>query len=112
MGTFNIKCNFGKALRELRISKGLTQEQLAESLGLQAYQTINLIENGKSFVTSELLEKICNFFKVSPAFFFINNINFSQKENEKYLNEIKFLLPTLPHNRLKDIYNIILSFLK
>lgn len=112
MGNYNIKNNFGKVLRELRTSKGLTQEQLAESLDLQAYQTINLIENGKSFVTSDLLEKMCDFFKVSPAIFFINNNNFSQKDNEEYLKEIKFLLPTLPPNRLKDIYNIILSFLK
>ncbi len=69
----NIKKTFGLALRNLRELNGLTQEQLAEQLNLQSYQTINRIENGKSFITSELLEKMCKFFQVEPYVFFLNN---------------------------------------
>ena len=34
-------------LRELRKAKGITQNQLAEMLNLEAYQTIQYYENGK-----------------------------------------------------------------
>ncbi len=34
-------------LRELRKAKGITQNQLAEMLSLEAYQTIQYYENGK-----------------------------------------------------------------
>lgn len=40
----NIKTIFGHNLRILRESKNLTQEQLAEALNLQTYQTINRIK--------------------------------------------------------------------
>lgn len=60
----NIKKIFGANLKKLRISRNLTQEQLAEFLDLQV-QTISFIENGRSFVSSELFAKICNFFDVS-----------------------------------------------
>lgn len=110
MAKNNIKSIFGKALKDLRESRGLTQEQLAEQLELQAYQTISLIENGKSFVTSELLEKMCALFNVSPEYFFMLNQKPIEKERAEYIKEIKTLLPTLPVNRLKDIYNIIQCF--
>ena len=38
--TNNVKDIFGKSLKDLRESRGITQEQLAEYLDLQAYQTI------------------------------------------------------------------------
>lgn len=110
MARNNIKSIFGRALKHLRESKGLTQEQLAEKLGLQTYQTISLIENGKSFVTSELLEKMCSFFDVSPECFFMLNQKSFDKDKIEYIKEIKALLPSLPINRLKDIYNIIQYF--
>ena len=108
----SVKKIFGRALKELRDSKNLTQEQLAECLNLQTYQTINRIENGKSFVTSTLLETMCDFFNVAPSFFFLEHPEILQKEHLEYSREIKQLLPSLPLNRLKDIYEIIQVFKK
>ena len=110
--TYNVKKIFGSALRELRESKNITQEQLAEFLDLQSYQTINRIENGKSFTTSQLFEKMCDFFNVTPAYFLSNKFNSLNKENLNYLSEIKRMLPLLPPERLKDIYNIIITLSK
>ena len=62
--TFDVRKIFGNNLKNLREYKNLTQEQLAESLNLQTYQTINRIENGRTFVTRILLEKICKFFNI------------------------------------------------
>ena len=109
---YDIRKIFGSSLKELRESKKLTQEQLAEYLDLQSYQTINRIENGKSFTTSLLLEKMCKFFNVPPAYFFNNHSHDFEKEHVDYLNEIKQILPLLSTERLKDIYNIAKTFNK
>lgn len=65
----SVKKLFGTNLKKLRLAKGLTQEQLAECLDLQL-QTISYIENGRAFVSSDVIAKICNFFDVSLEFMF------------------------------------------
>ncbi|QIR41753.1 helix-turn-helix transcriptional regulator (plasmid) [Tolypothrix sp. PCC 7910] len=47
----------GKLIRELRLLKGLTQEQFAVSLGV-TYPTINRWENGRSKPSPLAMEKI------------------------------------------------------
>lgn len=110
--SYDIRKIFGSSLKELRESHNLTQEQLAEYLDLQSYQTINRIENGKSFTTYLLFEKMCKFFEVSPAYFFSAKFNVLGKEHIDYLHEIKQLLPLLPKERLKDVYDITKTFSK
>ena len=44
----DIKTQFGKRLREIRISKNLTQEKIAENIGIQP-ENYSRIENGLSF---------------------------------------------------------------
>jgi len=66
----DIKIILGSAIKELRIKKDLTQEKLAEFLGVQP-QTIAKLETGKRFVSSKFLSKLCNFFDVSPNVFFM-----------------------------------------
>jgi len=95
----NIKITFGLALKDLRESKGLTQEQLAENLNLQTYQTINRIENGKSFVTSELLQKMCNFFNVEPYVFFLKRGQTYTPQSLDHIFQI--------NSKLDKIYEII-----
>ncbi len=99
--TYNVKKIFGCNLRNLRESKNLTQEKLAEFLDLQTYQTINRIENAKSFVTSDLLEKICTFFNVEPVVLFqIPNDNCTKETVDK-ISQIS--------SKLDKIYNIVSS---
>lgn len=100
----DVKKILGHALRTLRESKNLTQEQLAEHLNLQSYQTVNKIENGKSFITSDLLERMCNFFNVEPYIFFL-------KEKQTYTPETKDQISQI-NSKLNKIYNIINKKLK
>ena len=65
----SIKKIFGNNLRRLRLARGITQEQLAEMLDMQV-QSITFIENGRTFVSSEVIAKICNFFDVSVEVMF------------------------------------------
>ncbi|MBR4875347.1 MAG: helix-turn-helix transcriptional regulator, partial [Clostridia bacterium] len=49
--------DIGKNIRDLRIQKGLTQEQLAEQLFVTR-QTVSNYENGKSRPDVEMIQKI------------------------------------------------------
>jgi transcriptional regulator with XRE-family HTH domain len=50
--------NFGKKLRQLRIQKGLTQQQLAERLGYKTNSYISDVESGHFIPSREKLKKI------------------------------------------------------
>jgi len=50
--------HFGQKLRQLRIEKGLTQQQLAERLGYKTNSYISDVENGYFIPSREKLRKI------------------------------------------------------
>ena len=63
MGT--IKKLLGKRIREIRKSRRITQEQLAEMLGIGP-ANISYIENGKFTPSMENFEKMVEIFGVEP----------------------------------------------
>lgn len=65
-----IKITLGTIVKELRTQKNITQEQLGEFLALQL-QTIAKIETGRSYTSSEVLAKLCNFFNIVPSVFIL-----------------------------------------
>lgn len=97
--SFDVRKIFGNNLKKLRESKNLTQEQLAELLNLQTYQTINRIENGRTFVNRILLENICKFFNIEPYILFL-------KPNQKYMPETLDEISQI-NLKLDKIYNFI-----
>lgn len=72
----NVKVIFGENLKHFRKLHNLTQEELAEKLEIIPTH-LSRIENGKSFVTAELLDALCVIFNVSPASFFYTAQEFS-----------------------------------
>lgn len=72
----NSKEIFGINLRHFRKLNKLTQEELSEKLGVTAIH-LSRIENGKSFITAELLDSLCLIFNLSPATFFYTTQEFS-----------------------------------
>ena len=64
------KC-FGENLKNLRKNKGLTQSELAESIGLETHN-LNRIENGKSFPQVKTLINIINYFNILRYELFTN----------------------------------------
>lgn len=72
----NSKEIFGENLRHFRKLHKMTQEELAEKLGVTSIH-LGRIENGKSFITSELLDSLCIIFKITPATFFYTAQEFS-----------------------------------
>jgi len=65
----SIKTNFGANVRHYRKKQGLTQEQLAEKLGITT-KHLSTIETGANFVSADLLERLALQFGVSASAFF------------------------------------------
>ena len=65
--------NFQNALKDLRKSRNLTQDELGDIIGVSA-QTIYKYENGVTFPPVENLEKLLDYFKVDPNTLFGTNI--------------------------------------
>ena len=82
---------FGENVRKYRLERGLSQEQLAEKVGLGS-KSISPIENGYSFIAIEKLSKFCEALQVPAFSLFVCN-----SEQEKDL-----LLKTEIFNKLKD----------
>ena len=61
----DIKKLLGKRIKELREHKNLTQEKLAEKIGI-GQRNLSKIECGNNFVTSETLTKIAFALEVEP----------------------------------------------
>ena len=61
----DIKVLLGKRIREIRKSQNLTQDSLAELVGVES-PSISNIENGKYYPTNENLQKIADVLKVKP----------------------------------------------
>lgn len=107
----DIKKILGTVLRELRMAKGLTQEQLAEYLEVQTH-TVNRIETGRNFVSSELLTKLCDYFDVAPAVFFTQKPEIMIDKHINLIKEIVRLLPAFSTEKLSEILNILLVMKK
>lgn len=60
---------FGKRLREVRKSKKITQQELADRLGIKR-NTYSDWENGKTEPTFEILVKLADLFDVSLDWLF------------------------------------------
>lgn len=60
--------DMGQRIKELRIEKGLTQEELAEKLGMQK-SAIAKYENGRATnLKRSTIEKMCEIFDCSPSY--------------------------------------------
>ncbi|WP_407426065.1 helix-turn-helix domain-containing protein [Treponema sp.] len=57
---------FGRNVKKYRNERKLTQEQLAERLGV-SQKHLSIIETGIQFASAALIEKLCEELSVSPA---------------------------------------------
>ncbi len=67
--TMNIDTEIGKRLRQARLSKGLTQQGLAEKIGI-SFQQVQKYENGINRVSSSRLLVIANVLNIPITYFF------------------------------------------
>lgn len=67
MNENNFRYEIGQRIKKTRISRNLTQAQLAESLNI-SINFLSEIENGKKGLSQETICKICNFFEISSDY--------------------------------------------
>jgi len=96
----------GSALKEVRVFRGLTQEKLAELVGVQT-NTINRIETGVNFVTSNTLAKLSTVLNVHPSILLSERPSIVQKEHIDYLKQINYILQVFSPDKLREVYNIL-----
>lgn len=102
----DIKKKVGRKLRDVRENANLTQEKLAEEIGVQT-NTISKVETGRHFISADLLDKLCNYFKVDESYFFnFNFVNYSASDAEK-VDTINKKLKTLKSDVLDYIFKTV-----
>jgi transcriptional regulator with XRE-family HTH domain len=68
----DIKIRFGKRLRKFRRAKDLTQEKLAEQVGVSV-DFISLIERGLSSPSFDTIQKLADVLEVKYQDFFVED---------------------------------------
>lgn len=75
----------GEKIKELRIQKAWTQDELAKKMGYKSKAIISLIENNKTDVNQTNLKRFAEVFGVSPSYFFEFERDYSKNN---YLYEL------------------------
>jgi transcriptional regulator with XRE-family HTH domain len=106
---------FGKKLRKLRESKGVTQQQLAEKLGFVSNSYVSEVESGKFIPSREKLRKIAK--ALSVPFKELNDLLMESKLEQLGIKEPELIslfrdIPKLPERDKRAIINAYLQIKK
>ena len=93
-----LRQDFGKRVKELRTSQGLSQEELAFMLGINRV-TLYKIEKGKSVVSDKTLEKLGKALGVDISKLF----TFKSNKPNDFLDITIRKIKTLNKNNLKTV---------
>ncbi len=93
----------GKRIKELRKSANLTQEKLAELIGIET-TSLSGIESGRHFPSLMTLEKIADNLKIElKAFFDFNHL----QTIDKIKSDIKESIESLEEDKIRTIHKLI-----
>lgn len=99
----SLKVKFGKRMRELRKISGLTQEQMAEKIGIEP-PNISKIENGMHFPQPDKIEKIASALNVKIFDLF----EFEHLQNkDDLIKYIKSEIECFDEKKIKLVYKFI-----
>ena len=102
-----LKKLLGKRIKEIRLSKNLTQEQLAELTDIGA-SSISKIESGIYHPTDENLERIAKALSVEPYKLYMCNHHKTYKE---LISEINSMLKNASEDEIKLVYKVLSGIL-
>lgn len=101
------KRNIGKKLKELRISRGLKQLDVAEKVGLSR-PAISNIEAGKRSLTLSTLKRFCEVYQIDISYFGIETENFDEALDLTSRIEVLFN-SDLPDEKKDELYRTIMQ---
>ena len=102
------KRDIGNRIRVIRISRNMTQEQLAEKAGISTTH-VSVIERGVKTPQLDTFIDICNALEVSPD---IILEDFVLVTSEKSVDEVSLLLKEQPADIQRRIINAIKAALQ
>lgn len=102
-----LKKLLGKRIREIRVARNLTQEDLSELTEIGA-SSISKIESGHFHPTDENLERIAKALKVEPYKLYMFN---HQKDTKELLKDIQTMLNQATDEEIKLVYKVLSGIL-
>ena len=102
LGGQYMNLKIGEKIRTLRLQQKMTQEQLADRLGV-SYQSISRWENGITYPDIEFLPSIANYFSVSLDFL----MGQDDAEKRKSINEQIKKIHTMDENDEDELIELI-----
>ena len=92
----------GERLKQARLRKNLTQENLAEKLDVSV-AFLSRVERGSSHINLNRLNQVCNILEITEG----EILNGSSQDSSYYLNTDFFnLLKNCPPEKIRLIYNV------
>ena len=95
----------GKKIKEIRKKRGLTQDFLAEKVGIDA-KHLSRIECGKNSLSLNLLYKICDVLNTDLGVLFDN---ISLKNKTKLIADINKILEQSSEDKIRSLYRILIN---
>jgi len=102
-----IKKLLGKRIREVRILRNLTQEDLSELTNIGT-SSISKIESGHFHPSDENLEKIAKALKIEPYKLYMFN---HQKDTRELIEDLENIIKCATDDEIKLIYRVVTSIL-
>ncbi len=102
-----IKKLLGKRIREVRILRNLTQEDLSELTDIGA-SSISKIESGHFHPSDENLEKIAKALKIEPYKLYMFN---HQKDTRELIEDLENILKCATDDEIKLVHRVVTSIL-
>ncbi len=105
-----IKEELGKKIKRMRLSRGLTQEQLAEAVDI-SQRTLSGIEIGENFMTAETLDNIIRALNTtSEELFATNHLKEESELKSEIIKDLEYI--SKDSIKLSILYNLVKSLLK
>lgn len=106
----NVKRLLGRKIKQYRVLKGFTQEELAEKLNI-SQRTLSGIECGTNFLSSNTLEKILEVFDISlEEMFYFNYLKSNKEIVNELINDIKANADDT--QKLQTIYKVVKAIIR
>lgn len=102
-----LKKLLGKRIKEIRVERNLTQEDLSELTEIGA-SSISKIESGHFHPTDENLERIAKALNVEPYKLYMFN---HQKDTKELLKDIQTMLNQATDEEIKLVYKVLSGIL-
>lgn len=106
----DIKRLLGKKIKQYRILRNYTQEQLAEKLNI-SQRTLSGIECGANFLTAQTLNKIFEVLEITPDdLFYLNYLKPNKELVNELISDIKMQINDT--DKLHTIYKVVKAIIK